>query len=235
MEKIVLLHWKNFKPEGCFAVRCENFEDSCFARKVRTHGKIGADVSPRISLPSAASETEHWYCLVRMRRRLESVLTIWETKETPLTNRERRKGAGRIDWHYLKARLFSLNMWYSSLPHCLSASAWVKPALRPQRLTLDSLWHADNTLVLEYLDCAAEIATAAINTWQGKGTHGFSVIDVEKQVRLPTLHKQIHLLLFINAKYAFIFFYRRLIARRHVHLRHGAFIWENKLSITIFA
>ena len=35
--------------------------------------------------------------------------------------------------------------------------------------------------------------------------------------------------------HAFIFVYRRFIARRHVHLRHGAFICENKLSITIFA
>ena len=34
----------------------------------------------------------------------------------------------------------------------------------------------------------------------------------------------VHLLLFINAKYAFIFVYRRSIARRHVHLRRGAFI-----------
>ena len=40
----------------------------------------------------------------------------------------------------------------------------------------------------------------------------------------------VHLLLFINAKYAFIFVYRRSITRRRVHLRRGAFICENKLS-----
>ena len=45
----------------------------------------------------------------------------------------------------------------------------------------------------------------------------------------------LHLLLFINAKYAFSFVYRRSITRRHVHLRRGALICENKLSITIFA
>ena len=48
-------------------------------------------------------------------------------------------------------------------------------------------------------------------------------------------HKFLHLLLFINAKYAFIFVYRRSITRRNVHLRRGAFICENKLSISYFS
>ena len=47
--------------------------------------------------------------------------------------------------------------------------------------------------------------------------------------------QELHLLFFNNAKYAFICVYRWPITRRYVHLRHGAFIFQNTLSITISA
>ena len=65
-KKCILLHRKNFNPEGRFAVCSDHFESSCFARQFHMEGSV---------------------------RRLSpgSVPTIWKAREAPLTDRERRR------------------------------------------------------------------------------------------------------------------------------------------------